>query len=445
MLKRTTRRDFLRYSGVASSALTFSGFFIERLTALAAAAPPTRVYKVMNGTDCFQNISKLWELLGGPGAYVSPTDVVVIKANAQWPNQGYTHTGCIKAVIDAILAIPGFSGEILLCDNIQGGGGGSGTYGFDVPASSRVNNWPTMNWTQLAASYKSLGQPVALVQWQNDSAWRSPQSVPSFSVWNPANGNGWTRYFLNYNGRNTYLSYPVFQSLITPGRMIDMKNGVWENGSYTGRKVKAIFMPTLNNHDYNGGGEDYAGITSAVKSFYGATEIFHGSPSYISDDYIWNGFYSIHANSYTQFDALAGGTLVGNFINTLYSPVLYITSAMYSGWYNRTATDGAAFTNTVLACTNPVTLDYVACRDVISPYASWLNPDQNNNTRKQIVGCNSQGIGTIDPSLFQIVTYDFNHPATTRLDLDRKVRDFKAWAATQQNVKDAVNQYIQGQ
>jgi hypothetical protein len=27
--------------------------------------------------------------------------------------------------------------------------------------------------------------------------------------------------------------------------MIDMKNGVWENGSYTGRKVKAIFMPTL--------------------------------------------------------------------------------------------------------------------------------------------------------------------------------------------------------
>ena len=126
-------------------------------------------------------------------------------------------------------------------------------------------------------------------------------------MWNPANGPGWTRYFLNYNGRNTYISSPVFQSPITPGRMIDMKNGVWENGSYTGRKVKAIFMPTLNNHDYSGGGEDYAGITSAVKSFYGATEIFHGSPSYISDDYIWNGFYSIHSSSFTQLDALAGG------------------------------------------------------------------------------------------------------------------------------------------
>jgi hypothetical protein len=445
MVKQIARRDFLRYSGVASSALTFSPFFLERLTAMAAAVPPlTTVYKVMNGADCFQNIAKLWQLLGGPAQYIGATDIVVIKGNAQWPNQGYTHTGCIKAVIDAILAIPGFSGEVLICDNIQGGGGGSGTYGFDVPSSSRTNNWPTMNWTQLAASYQSQGQPVALVQWQNDSTWRSPQSLPSFSVWNPAGGNGWTRYFLNYNGRNTYLSYPVFQSPLTPGRMIDMKNGVWENGSYTGRKVKAIFMPTLNNHSYSGGSQDYAGITSAIKSFFGATEIFHGAP-YISDDYVWNGYYAIHTSSFTQNDALAAGTLVGDFINNLYAPVLYITAAIYSGWFNRTATNGAAYTNTVLACTNPVTLDYVACRDVISPYAAWLNPDQNNNTRNQIVGCNSQGIGTIDPSMIEIVTYDFNDPATTRLDIDLEVRDFKAGTATEQDVKDVISQYMQGQ
>jgi hypothetical protein len=442
-----SRRSFLRYNGIASSALTLSPFFLERLTSVCeAAASPTLVYKVMNGADCFQNIAKLWELLGGPAAYINPTDVVVIKGNAQWPNQGYTHTGCIKAVIDAILAIPGFSGEILLCDNIQGGGGGGGTYGFDVPASSRVNNWPTMNWTDLGTYYAGQGKPVATVHWQNDINWRSPASVPSFSVWNPASGNGWTRYFLNYNGRNTYISAPVFQSPITPGRMIDMMNGVWENGGYTGRKVKAIFMPTLNNHDYdNNGDEDYAGITSAIKSFYGATEIFHGSPTYISDDYVWNGFYSIHSSSFSQLDALAAGNLVGTYINNLYAPVLYITSAIYSGWYDRVATNGAAFTNTVLACTNPVTLDYVSSRDVISPYAAWLNPDLNNNTRKQILGCNSQGIGTIDPALFQIVTYDFNNPGTTRLGLDQIVRNFKAGTATQQNVKDVIGQYMQGQ
>jgi hypothetical protein len=135
--------------------------------------------------------------------------------------------------------------------------------------------------------------------------------------------------------------------------------------------------------------------------------------------------------------------LVGRYLNTLYSPVLYITAAMWSGWSGRTGP--AAQTNTVLACTNPVTLDYVSCRDVISPHASWLNPDQNNNTRKQILGCNSQGIGTIDPAQFEVITYDFNQPTLSRLDVGRKIRDFKAGTATQQDVKDAVNQYMQGQ
>jgi uncharacterized protein (DUF362 family) len=84
-----------------------------------AAGSLTRVYKVMNGADCFQNITKLWQLLDGPAKFIGPTDVVVMKGNVQWPNQGYTHTGCIKGVIDSILAIPGFSGEILICDNVQ--------------------------------------------------------------------------------------------------------------------------------------------------------------------------------------------------------------------------------------------------------------------------------------------------------------------------------------
>jgi hypothetical protein len=64
-------------------------------------------------------------------------------------------------------------------------------------------------------------------------------------------------------------------------------------------------------------------------------------------------------------------------------------------------------TKTVLACENPATLDYVSCKQVISPYASWLNPDNNNNTRNQIQGCIDNGIGTIDPDKFEVVSYDF--------------------------------------
>jgi hypothetical protein len=428
---RVSRREFLRRYGVASSAITLSPFFLDRLTtAFAATANFTRVYKVKNG-DCFQNTAKLWEMLGGPANYIAPTDIVVIKGNAQWYNQGYTHTGCIKGVIDQILAIPNFSGEVIICDNVQSNDV-PGALGFDATANNRTHNWPDHNWNSLAAQYQALGRPVATKKW-TCGPWRNITS-PGFSNWDPANGAGWARSFFIHNTRPTFLSYPVFESPLTPGRLIDMKNGVWENGGYTERKVKAIFMPTLNNHGY--GGEDYAGVTSAIKSFFGATEI----PA--TENGVWNGYYHIHSSSYTQSSARSAGELVGGFINTLYAPMLYITAAMWAGHHSRT--ELATETKTVLACENPVTLDYISCRDVISPYAAWLNPHLENNTRKQILGCNSQGIGTLNPQEIEVLEYDFNRPTATRLDIERKMRDFKVGVATEQEVKDVIKLYLDG-
>lgn len=432
---RVTRRQFLRKYGIASSALTLSPLFIERFsTVCQAAANLTRVYKVVNG-NCFQNIAKLLEMMGGIGRYISPTDVVVIKGNAQWPNQGYTNTGCIKAVIDAILQIPGFSGEVLICDNVQGYGN-AGQLGFDATPGYRVHNWPDHNWNSLAADYASKGKPVATKKWINGN-WRTlPSAPPCFSSWNPTGGEDWSRSFFYYNSRPTYLSYPVFRSPINPGRMIDLKKGVWENGAYTGRRVRTICMPTLNNHG-TGTSED-VGITSAIKSFFGATEIHTGQSS------AWNGFYNIHSSggySTTLFPK-ATGELPGIFVKTLYSPVLYITSAMWSGWYSRIG--DAAETKTVLACENPVTLDYVASRDVISPFARWLNPDQTTHTRQQILGCQGQGIGTINSQEFEVITYDFSRPTTGPIDIESKIREFKAGKASEQDVKDAVKLYMEG-
>lgn len=426
-----SRREFLRRYGIASSALTLSPFFIERLsTALAATANFTRVCKVKNG-DCFQNTAKLWEMLGGATKYIGATDVVVIKGNAQWPYQGYTHTGCIKGVIDQILAIPNFSGEVILCDNVQQGGS-AGQFAFDLAAGFRTRNWADHNWNSLAAAYQAAGKPVATKRWLC-GPWRNI-TFPGVSEWNPANGEGWTRSFFTYNTRPTMLSYPIFESPLRPGRLIDLKNGVWENGTYTGRKVKVIFMPTLNNHGY--GSEDYAGITSAIKCFFGATEI----P--VTDNGTWNGYYHIHSSSYTQSSATSAGELVGRFLNTMYAPHLYITAAMWAGHESRTG--AATETKTVLACTNPVTLDYIASRDVISPYAAWLHPDQNNNTRKQILGCQSQGIGTIDPQQIEVLEYDFNRPTASRLDIERKLRDFKSGQASEQDVKNVIKLYMDG-
>jgi hypothetical protein len=430
---RMTRRQFLRHYGIASSALTLSPFFVERFAAVCEAATNnlTRVYKVKNG-DVFQNTAKLWELLDGPAKYIGPSDIVVIKCNGQWPNQGYTHTGCIKGVIDGILAIPGFSGEILICDNTQLYGG-TGATGFDATSANRTHNWADHNWNSLAAQYQASGKPVATKRWTT-GPWRSI-TYPGYSGWNPANGEGWSRNFFSFYDRPTFLSYPVFQSPLTSGRMIDLKNGVWENGSYTGRRVRTIVMPNLNNH--GSANEDYAGVTSAIKSFFGATEIPNGVNA------TWNGYYDIHSSSYTQSSAQCAGELAGRFIQNLYAPILYITAAIWSGWYSRT--EAAAATNTVLACNNPVSLDYIACRDVISPYASWLNPDLNNHSRQQMLGCASLGLGTLDPQSIEVITYDFNHPTANRLAVERKIRDLQAGRATGQDVKDAVNLYMESQ
>jgi len=347
-----------------------------------------KVYKVVNG-DCFQNTAKICDMLD-LSHYIDPSDVVVIKGNAQWPYQGYTHTGVIKGVVDRLLELPGFSGEIILCDNVQVYGS-AGNTAFDVPAAKRGHNWPDHNWSTLAAEYQSDGKPVAVKNWLNSE----------LDITSPSDGEGWIRDFFTFHDLNTYLSYPIFESPLTAGRMIDMQNGVWENGGYTGRNVKAIFIPTLNNHGR--GTEDYAGITSAIKSFFGATEIHYGVAG------TFRGYANIHSASFNRQRADYAGELVARYIQTMYKPVIYITAAIWSGYHSRTG--DAVETKAVLACENPVTLDYIATRDIISPYAEFLNPDQDNNTRKQILGCIDGGIGTIDPNEFEVISYDFNNPA----------------------------------
>ncbi len=78
--------------------------------------------------------------------------------------------------------------------------------------------------------------------------------------------------------------------------------------------------------------------------------------------------------------AYYAGELAARYISTMCAPVLYITAAMWSGDESRIGE--ATETKTVLACTNPATLDYIACRDVIGPYNSNLDPDNTNKYEK---------------------------------------------------------------
>jgi hypothetical protein len=421
-----SRREFLRRFGIASSALTLSPFFLDRLAQVCEAnGAGVKVYQVKNG-DCFQNMAKLWEMLGGPSRFIGPNDIVVIKGNAQWPNQGYTHTGCMKGVIDGILGIPHFSGEILICDNTQLYGS-AGQFGFDADVDHRVHNWPDHNWNSLAAAYQASGKPVAVKRWLNDPGCYTAKS--------PVEGESWRRAFFAYHDYNTYYSYPIFASPLTPGRLIDMKNGVWEGGGYTGQKVKTIFMPTLNTHGEGTWNPDHSGVTSAIKSFFGATEIHSGVGG------VWNDYYNVHPSSFGRARPDYAGELHAQYMLNMYTPVLYITAAMWSGHYSRTG--AATETKTILACENPATLDYVACKHVISPYAPWLNPDNDSDTRQQILGCIAAGVGTITPGEFEIITYDFNNPTYSRLEIERMIKSVKAGSASEQEAKAMIKAYME--
>lgn len=356
------------------------------------------VVLVKNGTFD-QNISQALALMGGIAHYVNEDDIVVIKGNGQWPNHGYTHTGCIRAVIDEIFAAhPSFSGEILICDNVQAYGS-AGQFGFDATPSHRNHNWHEHNWNELADFYHQAGRPVAVKRWFSASA----DSNPADDISSPANGEGWIREFFEFHSLQAYLSYPVFESPLTPGRFIDPANGVWEggpSGDYTGRRVRVIQMPTLNYHGH------YAGVTSAIKSTFGSTEIINGAYAQ------FRGAYNIHYAAFTNDSgayAARCGELVARHIQTFFSPVLYLTAAIWVGHNGRWSTPVQA--DTVLGCLNPATLDYVACRDVLAPlstsYGNELDPTIDSLARRQIEGCVNAGVGTINEDNFTLHVHDF--------------------------------------
>jgi hypothetical protein len=349
-------------------------------------------------------MQKVIDMAGGITSFIDVDDVVVIKPNLQWKNQGYTHTEAAKALIEIVLNRPGgFSGEIIVAENIFGNED-STHKGWAASPQNRVNNWPDMNYNELIAWFNSNGAPnvtaVKLIS----------SNFPVVS--DPSQGHGFvaTDYTISNsggaNGRICRLYYPIIESSYS-GNLIDTKQGVWSGGAYTGQSVKLIFLPTLNNHG-SAGQEDYAGATSAVKCHLG----------FVRD--LWDtggGTQGLHAIGYVGWPLYpeAVGEAVGELITNVVQPTLYITVAEWSGWGGRTVTSGAEHTKTIGLCSDPVALDYWMGKNVLGPCnnsseASYLDPSNASNFRKTLEGCNSKGAGTINEAEMLVQIYDHDAP-----------------------------------
>ena len=444
--KNISRREFINKLKILAGSVTIAPFLpdlsgknFSLIKKLYAATGPM-VYVVKNGTPT-SNMQKVIELAGGIESYVDKTDVVLLKPNLQWPNQGYTHTEAAKAIIDIILNRPGgFTGEIIIAENISSDEDREDK-GWAASPQYRQNNWPDMNYNELVDWYHTNG--ILNVS----SAKLSSSSYPIVS--GPSEGHGFVTidYTLknseSANGRVCRLYYPIIRSAYSD-KLIDTKYGVWseKDRKYTDQQVKLFFLPTLNNHG-GSGREDYAGATGAVKCHLGFVRN------------LWktgDGTYGLHQIGYEHPDGtvpMAVGEAVGELITNIIQPTFYICVAEYAGWGGRTWVDGAEHTKTIGLCKDPVTLDYWMGKNVLGPSnggseSSYLDPSNNNNFRDTLLGCNSKGVGSLDENEMLVQVYDYDNPPATKEDIEKKILQFKNGKATKQEVRDLIKSYMEG-
>ncbi len=79
------------------------------------------IYRSLNGTPG-GNIEKIIELVGGIEKIIGPEDIVLIKPNAQWWNQGAPNLLALKTFVKLIMERKGgFFGEVILAENCHRG------------------------------------------------------------------------------------------------------------------------------------------------------------------------------------------------------------------------------------------------------------------------------------------------------------------------------------
>ncbi len=389
----------------------------------------SHIYEAKNGTP-EQNMSKILEMLGGIESIIGKHDIVVIKPNGQQIGHSMTNTNTIKGLIDRVLSIRGFKGEVIIAENHH-----------YFPANSA--GWTTQkrngdyNLNELVNHYQERGfRNVIKYHWKDAGAVPHagrPASERGRRVSGPEEGDGyvWTEETYSYKDKKTRMTYPIFTSAFS-GITIDFKNGAWKHGKYTGQPVKFINMSALRNHSN-------AGVTATIKNYFGVVDLtcgYKGStpPGYFNFHYIavdWpglgilrNGMKSFITSKFSrkqkwirkvanyvgpQNGALGGA--VGHFINMIRKADLNIIAAEYSGHEGRKRIP--IQTKTVLASVDPVALDYYAGKNVLFPLggtrAAQNNPDNPGGTfRKYLDLCHAQGIGTLDEKKMVVHKFNFN-------------------------------------
>lgn len=384
------RREFLAAAGVGLLAAACRGGGKEEKEftpcpgGAVESSARSRVVLARAGSP-ERNARALLDAWGGVESLVGPGDLVVLKVNSQWYAQGMTNTDLLAEVIRAILERPGgFDGEILIADNHH-------------DKEFEVRGWTTprpngrFNYNDLVNSFRQAGKTrVGKVHWQDAGENPEPWQFPGGGgrrVNGPLEGDGY-RWRLDEchvtpEGNRCAMTWPVFTSPVSRA-VVDLKEGVFENGRPSGRPLRFFNISSINHHSR------YAGVTAAIKNLMGVVDMtcgFHGPQpeGFCNTHYV--GMRPSHATwrwAHRQgglvrrlvhkvlpeekaIDFHHTGGALGHWMRTVRRPDLHIVTGEWIGFGSRTREELSARPGVSLAARDPVTLDAVAAREVLMP------------------------------------------------------------------------------
>ncbi|MCP4712443.1 MAG: DUF362 domain-containing protein [Planctomycetes bacterium] len=350
-----------------------------------ATIEPGVIFRACGGRPA-ENLRRVIDMMGGIQRFVDSDDVVIIKPNAQWWNQGATNLSALEALVALIMDRPGgFNGEVVIAENCHRGA---------KPGSSAISAWaqPFVRNADLADvdTLNGLCRQLKQRHDQRFSAchWLDVQNGAQ-KVSGPAEGLGYV-YCDGTDGnaliqcdnqvdgdqfRSTIMTYPVFKT--DRGTIVDFKQGIWQDGGYTEQPLKFVNFAALNHHS------TYCGATSLVKNIFGVVDLSGGSDPN-NNGILTQNYYNFHSFSFNKWkkgpspDAM--GKAVGTFFQNIRKPDLNITAAEWIGLSSRTQPP-VAKTEAVLAGTDPVALDYHAFKYLLYPNSniSCHNPDNSSS------------------------------------------------------------------
>jgi hypothetical protein len=429
----STRRQFIRNS---AAAIGVSILWPRRLRAVQIPPKVTEgvqaeVFRAVNGSPQ-ANTEKVIDLMGGIHRLIGLDDVVLIKPNVQWWNQGAPNLAAAKSLVDLVMNRPGgFTGEVVLAENCHLGDSPWQHAGWAKPFERNTECPGVQNYNDLCRLLKNTySERFSAIHWINVKSGgkrvSGPSEGPGYVFCDGTLGVPLLDFDNGLSGshyRAVIMTYPIFQT--DRGTLVDFKHGIWDKGGYTSRPLKFFNLVGINHHSV------WCGVTGAVKNYLGVSDL-SGGPDPYNDGKLNEKYYNFHSFPFDEWAAGPKPGMIGAeiavFLNTVRKADLNIATAEWVGLASRTLPP-VAHTRTVLASRDPVAIDYHASKYILYPNSGieHHNPDFEAGAFHQYLKeCADRGGGVIDERNVRITSYDLKRGAIQQ-DHELVVTGEKTW------------------